>query len=376
MKKNYLGMLMLTEDTKNMASLTDCRPIGAIPIGARYRIIDFMLSNMVNTGIQNVSVFTKDNYSSLYDYLGTGKAWDLDRNNERLFLFNHNYSGSSQIDATIIKNNMEYFYRSKQENVIMASSYMLCNIDLDKVIENHEKSGKDITIVYKKVNGGDKNFIDCDILNMDKNNKVLSIGKSMGLDGESNISMEIFLMKKEFLINIIYKYIEQGAFSCIKNYIYKNIKKYNVNTYEFTGYLRCINSVKQYYEANKDLLNYEVLNELFFNKGYIYTKIRHEPPSRYSSLSKVSNSLIGNGCLIEGTVENSIISRRVKIHKNAVIKNSVILQKCEIGESVNLNCCILDKNIKVFEDTILSGTEDFPLVISKNSKVNSLDDNN
>lgn len=376
MKKNYLGMLMLTEDTKNMASLTDCRPIGAIPIGARYRIIDFMLSNMVNTGIQNVSVFTKDNYSSLYDYLGTGKAWDLDRNNERLFLFNYNYSGSGQIDARIIKNNMEYFYRSKQENVIMASSYMLCNIDFDKVIENHEKSGKDITIVYKKVNDGNKNFIDCDILNMDKNNKVLSIGKNIGLDGESNISMEIFLMKKEFLINIIYQYIEKGAFSCIKNYIYKNIKKYNVNTYEFKGYLRCINSVKQYYEANKDLLNYEVLNELFFNKGYIYTKIRHEPPSRYSSLSKVSNSLIGNGCLIEGTVENSIISRRVKIHKNAVIKNSVILQKCEIGESVNLNCCILDKNIKVFEDTILSGTEDFPLVISKNSKVNSLDDNN
>ena len=376
MKKNYLGMLMLTEDTKNMASLTDCRPIGAIPIGARYRIIDFMLSNMVNTGIQNVSVFTKDNYSSLYDYLGTGKAWDLDRNNERLFLFNYNYSGSGQIDARIIKNNMEYFYRSKQENVIMASSYMLCNIDFDKVIENHEKSGKDITIVYKKVNDGNKNFIDCDILNMDKNNKVLSIGKNIGLDGESNISMEIFLMKKEFLINIIYQYIEKGAFSCIKNYIYKNIKKYNVNTYEFKGYLRCINSVKQYYEANKDLLNYEVLNELFFNKGYIYTKIRHEPPSRYSSLSKVSNSLIGNGCLIEGTVENSIISRRVKIHKNAVIKNSVILQKCEIGESVNLNCCILDKNIKVFEDTSLSGTEDFPLLISKNSKVNSLDDNN
>lgn len=376
MKKNYLGMLMLTEDTKNMASLTDCRPIGAIPIGARYRIIDFMLSNMVNTGIQNVSVFTKDNYSSLYDYLGTGKAWDLDRNNERLFLFNYNYSGSGQIDARIIKNNMEYFYRSKQENVIMASSYMLCNIDFDKVIENHEKSGKDITIVYKKVNDGNKNFIDCDILNMDKNNKVLSIGKNIGLDGESNISMEVFLMKKEFLINIIYQYIEKGAFSCIKNYIYKNIKKYNVNTYEFKGYLRCINSVKQYYEANKDLLNYEVLNELFFNKGYIYTKIRHEPPSRYSSLSKVSNSLIGNGCLIEGTVENSIISRRVKIHKNAVIKNSVILQKCEIGESVNLNCCILDKNIKVFEDTSLSGTEDFPLLISKNSKVNSLDDNN
>lgn len=376
MKKNYLGMLMLTEDTKNMASLTDCRPIGAIPIGARYRIIDFMLSNMVNTGIQNVSVFTKDNYSFLYDYLGTGKAWDLDRNNERLFLFNYNYSGSGQIDARIIKNNMEYFYRSKQENVIMASSYMLCNIDFDKVIENHEKSGKDITIVYKKVNDGNKNFIDCDILNMDKNNKVLSIGKNIGLDGESNISMEIFLMKKEFLINIIYQYIEKGAFSCIKNYIYKNIKKYNVNTYEFKGYLRCINSVKQYYEANKDLLNYEVLNELFFNKGYIYTKIRHEPPSRYSSLSKVSNSLIGNGCLIEGTVENSIISRRVKIHKNAVIKNSVILQKCEIGESVNLNCCILDKNIKVFEDTSLSGTEDFPLLISKNSKVNSLDDNN
>ncbi|WP_125153544.1 glucose-1-phosphate adenylyltransferase subunit GlgD [Clostridium rectalis] len=374
MFKNYLGMIMLSEDTRDMGSLTNCRPIAAIPIGARYRIIDFILSNMVNGGIQNIGVFMQDNCRSLFDHLGTGKPWDLDRNTDGLFLFNFYANDSREFDSRMIKNNMEYFYRSRQENVIIASSYMICNIDFNEVINNHEKSGKDITIVYKKVKDGDENFLNCDVLNIDGENRVLSVGKNLGAEKEVNISMEILLMKKKFLVDLIYEFIKRGNFCSLKNFIYKNIKDYSVNAYEFTGYLRCVNSVNQYYEANMDLLDNKVIQELFFKNGNIYTKIKHEPPTRYLSLSKVSNSLIANGCLVEGTVENSIVARHVKIHKNAVVKNSIILQNCEICEGAHLNYSILDKNIKIFKEVFLRGVEHFPLVIRKNSTVDAFEE--
>lgn len=365
MLTNYMGILNLNENETNIISLTKNRPLASIPIAARYRIIDFALSNMVNSGLKNIGIFTQSKSRSLVDHLGSGKPWDLDRRLNGLFVFNFGIANTSLNDAEMLWNNMEYIYRSKEKNVIISPSYMLGNIDYIKAVEYHEAKQQDITVIYKNIKTGTKNFLDCDVLNIDENNNVLSVGKNIGAYDSLDISMEMFIMKKDLLISLINKCIQTGAYCTIKDAIYKSVKDLNVTAYEFKGYLQCINSISSYYKANMGMLNLKTTKELFFSNGPIYTKIKDEPPTKYSDKSKVKNSIIADGCVIEGIVENSVISRGVVVHTGAEIKNCIILQNCEIKENSKLFNVIMDKNVIVDKGRQLNGDEEFPLVIEK-----------
>ncbi|MBZ9609016.1 glucose-1-phosphate adenylyltransferase subunit GlgD [Clostridium estertheticum] len=365
MLKNYIGILMLNEQEDNIKSLTKSRPIASIPIGGRYRIIDFVLSNMINSGIHNIGMFTNTKSRSLVDHLGSGKPWDLDRKINGLFLFNLTSETSQLKDIDAISENMEYIYRTKQEYVIISSSYMLCNMDYNEAAKYHEESGSDITVVYKKTNNGKTHYVSCSTLYIDEENKVLNIGKNIGAEDELNISMEMYIMKKSTLISIVNKCIQTGYHSSMKEVICSEITELNVNAYEFKGYLQCVNSVKNYYKTSMDMLNGKVTKELFFNKGLIYTKSKDEAPTKYFNGSKVSNALISNGCILKGSIEKSIISRRVTVHEGAEIKNCIIFQNCEIKKGCKLTNVIIDKNTIISENTVLNGDEDFPVVIEK-----------
>ncbi|SKA78236.1 glucose-1-phosphate adenylyltransferase [Clostridium sp. USBA 49] len=364
MLKNYMGILMLNEDEKRIHRLAKNRPLASIPFGGRYRIIDFVLSNMVNSGITNIGIFTDGKTRSLMDHLGSGKPWDLDRKLNGMFVFNFEQKNHmSEIET--LKNNIEYFYKSKEDYAILASSNMICNIDYKAAAAYHEASDADITVIYKKINDGRVNFIDCSTLNIDKNNSVLSVGKNIGIENECNISMEMFIMKKKTLINLIIECIKTGYYASLKEAIYRKLDFLQVNAYEFTGHLDCINCINSYYNANMNLLDLNISSELFFRNGLIYTKTQDEPPTKYIEGSKVSNCLIANGCIIEGNIENSIIFRRVKIHKDAEIKNCIIMQNCEIKSGAKLINVIIDKNCIIEEGKELKGDLDFPLVIEK-----------
>ncbi len=365
MLTNYMGILNLNENETNIISLTKNRPLAAIPIAARYRIIDFTLSNMVNSGLRNIGIFTQSKSRSLVDHLGSGKPWDLNRRLNGLFVFNFGIANISLNDAEMLWNNMEYIYRSKEKNVILSPSYMIGNIDYIEAVKYHEEKKQDITVIYKNINTGTKNFLNCDVLNIDENNDVLSVGKNIGADDSLNISMEMFIMKKDLLISLINKCVQTGSYSTIKEAIYRNLKNLKVTAYEFKGYLQCVNSISAYYKANMDMLNLKTTKELFFSNGPIYTKTKDEPPTKYSNESKVTNSLIADGCVIEGIIENSIIARGVVVHKGAEIKNSIILQNCEIKEDSKLFNVVMDKNVIVDKGKELNGDEEFPLVIEK-----------
>lgn len=362
---DYMGIINLNEDETNLKSLTHNRPLASIPIGGRYRIIDFILSNMVNEGIKNIGLFTQSNSRSLVDHVGSGKPWDLDRKLTGLFVFNFGVANSYLSDIDMIRSNIEYLYQSKESNVILAPSYMLCNIDFAEAVKNHEKSGCDITVIYKKVEDSDKGFIDCDVLNISDDHKVISVGKNIGIDKNNNISMEMFIMKKEILLQIIYSCVKTGYFTTLKEAIYRSITTNCINAYEFKGYLECINSVNSYYKTSMDMLQIKVNNELFFNNGLIFTKVKDEAPTKYTLSSDVSNSLIANGCIIEGKVKNSIIFRRVLIHETAQVTNCIIMQGCEIKAGAKLNNVIIDKNNIIQEGKELKGDQEFPLVIEK-----------
>jgi glucose-1-phosphate adenylyltransferase len=365
MLSNYMGILNLNESETNIISLTKNRPLAAIPIAARYRIIDFALSNMVNSGLRNIGIFTQSKSRSLVDHLGSGKPWDLDRRLNGLFVFNFGIANISLNDAEMLWNNMEYIYRSKEKNVILAPSYMIGNIDYIDAVKYHEEQKQDITILYKGIDNGTKSFLNCDVLNIDENNSVLSVGKNIGAYDSLNISMEMFIMKKDLLISLIHKCIQTGSYSTIKDAIYKNLKNLKVTAYRFKGYLQCVNSISAYYKTNMDMLNLKTTKELFFSNGPIYTKIKDEPPTKYSDESKVKNSIIADGCIIEGVIENSVISRGVTVRKGAEIRNSIILQNCEIKENSKLLNIIMDKNVIIEKGKQLNGDEEFPLVIEK-----------
>ncbi|MCJ7688817.1 MAG: glucose-1-phosphate adenylyltransferase subunit GlgD, partial [Clostridiaceae bacterium] len=363
MLNNYIGILMLNEQEDNIKSLTKARPIASIPIGGRYRVIDFVLSNMVNSGIYNIGIFTNSKSRSLVDHLGSGKSWDLDRKKNGLFLFNFTSDKSRFRDIDVLNDNMEYIYRTKQDYVIIASSNMICNIDYNEAAKYHEESGSDITLLYKKTNNGKKHHLNSSTLYINEENKVLSIGKNKGAEDKLNISMEMFIMKKTTLINIINKCIHTGYHNSIKDAIYESVKNSYVNAYEFKGYLKCVNSIKNYYRISMDMLNAKVTKELFFSNGLIYTKSKDGAPTKYFTGSNVNNSLISNGCVLKGSIENSVISRSVTVQGDVEIKNCIIFQNCVIKKGCKLTNVIVDKNTILSENTVLKGAEEFPVVI-------------
>lgn len=369
-KNSYMSILMLNENQEDIRSLTKNRPLASIPIYGRYRIIDFILSNIVNSGIRNVGIFSPNDSRSLADHLGTGRAWDLSRNSDGLFIFSSYSKHNHRQNENLLKNFVEYLSMSKQKNVVLAKSHMICNIDIAKVIMDHEESQKDITIVYKNIKNAYNYMHGCHILNIDDKGNISKIQKNIGFHTEANICMDILIMKKELLIKFLYEFIKSNC-TTLYEFIYSNIDKYNVNTYEFDGYLRSINSINQYYHANIDMLNSEVLYELFNKNGSIYTKPKNEPSTKYVENSSVSNSLVANGCIIEGNIENSVISRQVHIEEGATIKNSIIFQNSKVESGAYLNNVILDKDVFIGKNVKIQGTSEFPVVVEKNSILNS-----
>ncbi|WP_411681917.1 glucose-1-phosphate adenylyltransferase subunit GlgD [Clostridium thailandense] len=366
MLKSCLGIINLDENEDRLRELTRNRPLASIPIAGRYRIIDFIISNLTNAGVKSIGIFSKMQSRSLMDHLGNGRPWDLNRKIDGLRLFNFTTTDPYIDDITNFSNNVEYLYRAGQEYVIFASSYMICNIDFKDILKKHIESNCDVTMVYKKVSNADESFVDCDVLNIDEKGKILSVGKNIGNRKNANVGMGIYIMKKEFLIHIINECVGTGRYRKVKSYIYNSLDKLKVESYEFTGYLACLNSLKAYYKASMELLDPKINKELFSKERPIYTKTNDEIPVRYGNDCVVRNSILGNGCSIDGTVENSIIFRRVHISKGAVLKNCIILQNCIIGENAKLCNIITDKFVDIGADKELKGDVNIPLVVEKN----------
>ncbi|MFZ5353186.1 MAG: glucose-1-phosphate adenylyltransferase subunit GlgD [Bacillota bacterium] len=367
--KDFMGIINLSEREDNIKELTYNRPIAAIPIAGRYRVIDFALSNMVNAEISNVSIFTQNKYRSLIDHLGTGKAWDLDRKNDGLFVlnpvFNYYTLGIYRGDIENFKNHIDYIHLSKQKNVIITSSHMICNVDYKDAIRQHKESGADITVLYKRADDCTENYMYCNTYSIGENNRINGVDVNLGKKSENNISMEMFIMSKSLFLDIVHTCSSKGDCDFFKDAVHKNIEKFKVYGYKYNGYLSCINTIQSYFKTNMQLLDIELSTDLFFKNGLIYTKVKDEAPSKYTDSAAVSNSLIANGAIIEGKVENSVVFRGVRIKKGAVVKNCILMQNSVIEEGAFLRNVILDKNVTITREKQLKGDESYPIVIEK-----------
>ncbi|WP_438349560.1 glucose-1-phosphate adenylyltransferase subunit GlgD [Paenibacillus sp. FA6] len=362
--KNVMGIINMVNETDQLEELTYHRNIGSVPFAGRYRLIDFILSSMVNSGITNVGIFTHTKYRSLMDHLGSGKEWDLDRKRSGLFILPPMKEGldGSNGDLHALNAHRDYLHRSSEEYVLISRSYMVCNIDFNGLQEFHNSTRADITVVYKDTSDVDSFSTR---IGMDDKGRVTSIWEPNSSPHGDKVSMEMFFLKKSLLLDLIEASLAEGHHSLMKDAIRANLGRLNIYGYSHQGYLGVINTLNSYYKHSMNLLNPNVWRELFFKPGLIYTKIKDEPPARHLASGHTSNSMVANGCVIEGRVENSILFRGVHIRKGATVRNSIVMQNGVIHENTSIEQAIIDKDVIVKADRTLIGHERAPFVAVK-----------
>ncbi len=370
---NAFGIIFANIHDNTLPQLTRNRTLGAVPLGGRYRLIDFILSDMVNSGISSVGVIARNNYHSLVNHLGSGKEWDLSRKFGGLTIFPpYSTSGAGLYHGRLqaMKNVLSYIVRAREEYAVLADSNIILNIDLAKVLQYHEDNDADITCVYQKVDLKEKNAADRVLYETDADGRIRSVLVDPRIsEGTVNNSLGIWVMKKDLLVRIIDDAQATGKRSFERDVLNPNCGKWKILGYGFEGFVEQIRSIPGYYRAGMALLDGDVRKELFPRESPIYTKVHDESPVYYAPDAKATGSLIANGCRIEGTVENSILGRGVYVAKGAVVRNSLLMQGVTVSAGATVDCAIIDKNSYISPDRNLSGAPTYPIVIEKGSRV-------
>jgi glucose-1-phosphate adenylyltransferase len=356
---------------EKIIDLTRARAFGGVLFGGRYRLIYFPLSNLVNSGVGEVGIVTKSNYQSLLDHLSSGKEWDLARKNGGLHLlppFANAGSGMYRGRLEALAGIRAFVDNSPAEYVIMTDCDIVTTLDYKPALEHHIATKADITCIYAKTHYDPKVNKGVTLFEID-GDRITNVQVDSPIAKEANMSLDMFILSKAFLKKIVAESISRNLYSFIRDILHAYVNDIKIVAYEHTGYLLKIESMISYYQANMALLDRDNMNALFQKQTPIYTKASDYGPTKYNFSAKVKNSLIADGCVIEGTVENSILFRGVKVGKGAVIKDCVLQQNTIVGNNSMLSAIISDKNVVVGENkTLAVGTEN-PLFLSKNSKI-------
>lgn len=368
-----LGVIFGNIHDKEIDELTSNRTLASIPFGGRYRLIDFVLSNMVNSGITKIGVITKRNYQSLMDHVGSGKHWDLSRKNGGLMILPP-YGAS---DRSLYKSRFDaicgietFLKRSDEEYVVMSDCDAVCNFNFADVVQWHSENNADLTVIVRRVDltGREKRMRTA--VEYGKDMRVTKATNSDKLTGKKTIMTNMLIASRRFLLRLIENAEDIGYTSFSRDVLVRDCEKYRIFAYEYSGYFASVNSLTNYYAHSLELLDKNIREELFNKDGFnIYTKVRDSAPCRIAETAKVNNSLVADGCDIEGDVSNSILFRGVKVAKGAVITDSIVFQDSEIGEDTRLNCVIADKQVKILGGRMLSGYKTHPYFIAKNTVI-------
>ncbi|MGI6240006.1 MAG: glucose-1-phosphate adenylyltransferase subunit GlgD [Christensenellales bacterium] len=374
--KDAMGIIYTAGDDLSLRELTSQRAVAALPVAGRYRIVDFILSNMVNSGVRNVGVITQKNYSSLMDHLGAGKEWDLHTRNNGLFILppfvNQENGGEYTGLLEALRANFDYLRRSRQELVILAGGSNVFSTSFEPMIASHIESGADITVMYAKEafgemylssSQGDKHIY----MNVGQGGRISDIEINPNAANYDNMSMDVLIVKRTLLMHLVDQAYSQGMHDLYGDMLRSYIKTgmLDVRGYEYKGYYRRVETVNGYYRLNMDLLGRHFRKALFSDYP-VYTKERDEVPAIYGPGAQVKNSLVADGCVIDGRVENCVLFRGVKIARGCSVQNSILMQDCHIEESVELEYVILDKAVTMRAHGRLIGQRQYPIVIGKN----------
>ncbi|MEG0410953.1 MAG: glucose-1-phosphate adenylyltransferase subunit GlgD [Erysipelotrichaceae bacterium] len=369
---NAFGIVNFEGTNVNVSGLQDHRPVGAFSFLGRYRLIDFPISNMSNSGVNHIQVYVKRKPRSLIEHLGTGRHYNINSKRGKLHILYGEHTVESSFynhDIAAFRANMNAIEEVNYPYVIIVPSYMIYTMDYSELLEKHISSGADISMVYHSVDNAKEAFINCDVLNVNKQKGVLSIDKNRGNYKSRNISLETYVLSKELFIELVNKAANTSSLYSFRDIVNEECSELDIRGVLHRGYLAAINDFKSYYNANMGLIEYDTIMELFDEEWPIYTRTNDSPPTQYFESSKVSHSVVSNGCAIEGEIENSVIGRGCVVKKGAVIKNSVILPGVYIGEDVQVDGVVVDKKAKITRMKELKADKNNPMYVKRNDRI-------
>jgi len=371
-----LGIIFPNSYDSTIGRMVNVRLMASIPFASRYRLIDFMLSSMTNCNIDNISLVVNNNYHSLMDHLGSGREWDLVRKNGGLNIFppraernSKHYTGRVAAIAGLLD-----FLRDQKENyVVMADTNYAINFDFKDMIAKHIETGADVTIAYNEQEipegyrqmPNEEGFYYTFAI---EDGRIKKIYVNTEDGGVQNLSMNIFVVQRELLIDIINTAFVRGQKYFERDVLLNQLNVLNVQAYKYEGYIARITNITEYFNENMKLLD-DYNSDALFNPAPIYTKIRDDNPTRYISGAKVENVMVADGCIIEGEVENSVLFRGVKIAKGAKVKNCVLMQDTIVESGADIEYMITDKEVTISAGKELKGTDTYPVYIEKKNKV-------
>lgn len=369
---NVLGLVFANMHDTTLGDMTKNRTMGSVMFGGRYRLIDFPLSNMVNSGISEVGVITKSNYQSLLDHLGSAREWDLARKKGGLYIL----PPFGNVESTLYRGRIEALYgamsfikHSRAKCVILSDCDVVTNIDYKPIVAAHIESGADITAVAHTGVYSSDDIKTSTVFNVDADKNVTSVLINPDISGTCTTSLNVFVMSMDFLIETVNDAMARGNVSFERNILQEKCRELKIKIYEYDNYFSKLNSPESYFKSNMALLEPENARKLFVPKRSIYTKVSDNAPVKYDLDSKVSNSLIADGCIIEGEVENSVLFRGVKVGKGAKVKNCILMQGTVVGDNAELNYLITDKNVSICENHILTSSPQYPMYVGKGASV-------
>ena len=347
--------------------------VASIPFGGRYRMIDFMLSNMVNAGVSDVGLIVHANYQSLLDHVGSGKDWDLSRKHGGLRLlppfayeksgFIREFRGRMEALAGV----RSYLQGIRQSHVVMANSDLIINIPLQDVYQAHLNSGADITAVC--TSNLDANAEDVNYFRLDSNGRITETLFSLRNPEGYYRSLEIYILSKQLLLDLVDECTSHDLFNFRSAVLQGKADSLHIQSYVWDGYAAQIHSVKEYYDRSVELLDPAIRREVFHPQRPVHTKERNDASTYVDPDGSCSNCIVADGCTIEGTVENSILFRGVSVARGAEVKNCVLMQDVTVDRDAVLHYVVADKNVEIMESRTLMGHDQYPMAIAKNSKV-------
>lgn len=338
--------------------LQEHRPIGAFSFLGRYRVIDFPISNLSNSGIDRIQVYVRRKPRSITEHIGSGRHYNINSKRGRIqILFSEDQSENSiyNTDIAAFMENIESIEKMHEEYVVITPNYLIFTQDFNKLLDAHIESGADITLLYHSVDNAKDAFLNSDILNLNKQKGVLSIEKNRGTAKSRSIFLDTYVMKKDLFIQLIKNARNLSSMYSLAQIVSSACDELDIRGIAHRGYFAAITSLQNYYEANMSLIDYKNATALFNEEWPIYTRTNDSAPTQYIEGASVKHSVVSNGCIIEGTVENSIIGRACTIEKGAVVKNSVILPDTKIGKNAHVENFVVDKHTRIVHENQVIG---------------------
>lgn len=367
-----LGIILFENPSVDVAGLTAHRPIPALSFLGRYRLVDFMISNFSNSGLNHIHVHVKEKPRPVYEHLGTGRHYNINSKKGKIRVLYGEQETLNKVyntDLFSLISNISFLEEDKNEYVIISSSYMIYTTNFDEILSTHIGSNADVSLLAFATDQARDKFLHCDTITMDKEKRVTGLGLNLGKVKNRSISLDTYILKKSLLIKLIKKGHQTSSLYWFNDVIGEELESLVVKAIPHRGHVFAINSLQAYHQAHMEFLNPILLRSLFNSNWPILTRTNDSEPTTYCDKAIVSSSIIANGCVIKGTVINSVLGRGVVVEEGAVVVNSILLHQATIGPGIHVEHVVLDKYSTIKHVKELKGSKHQPLYVTKRDSI-------